>query len=135
MDFSIEAAAALVEEILLLAVFADFGADASIGDALAFVLVVFLAGAFFVAFSLTAFAGALVAIFLVDGAVFLVATAFLAEAGLVLAATFFVDAAFLAGAFALVLEADLVAAGLDFLAGEVVDLRGILLGWVIKIKL
>jgi hypothetical protein len=114
MDFSIEAAAALVEEILLLADFVDFGADAALGDALAFVLVVFLAGAFFVTFSLTAF---------------------LAEAGLVLAATFFVDADFLAGAFALVLGADLVAAGLDFLAGEVVDLRGILLGWVIKIKL
>ena len=135
MDFSIEAAAALVEEILLLAVLADFGADAALGDALAFVLVVFLAGAFFATFSLTAFAGALVAIFLVDGAVFLEATAFLAEADLVLAATFFVDADFLAGAFALVLGADLVAAGLDFLAGEVVDLRGILLGWVIKIKL
>jgi len=135
MDFSIEAAAALVEEILLLAVLADFGADAALGDALAFVLVVFLAGAFFATFSLTAFAGALVAIFLVDGAVFLEATAFLAETGLVLSATFFVDAAFLAGTFALVLGADLVAAGLDFLAGEVVDFRGILLGWVIKIKI
>jgi hypothetical protein len=128
MDFSIEAAAALVEEILLLAVLADFVADASLGDALAFVLVVFLAGAFFATFSITAFAGALVL-------VFLVATAFLAETDLVLVATFFVDAAFLAGAFALVLGADLVAAGLDFLAGGVVDLRGILLGWVIKIKL
>ena len=85
--------------------------------------------AFFAAFCLITFSGALLVVFWVEAAGFLLATAFLGEAVFALEATFFVDADFLAGAFALVLEADLVAAGLDFLAGEVVDLRGILLGW------
>lgn len=123
MDLSIEAAAALVEEILLLPVLADLGAEASFVDALVLVPVLFFAGAFLATFSLTAFTGGLVVVFWEDAAVFL------AEASLVLEATFLVAADFLAEAFALVLGADLVAAGLDFLAGEVVDLRGILLDW------
>ena len=98
-------------------------------EAFAFVGMLFLTVAFLATVSLTAFDGTLVLVFLVDAAGFLVATAFLAEAVLGLAATFLVDSDFLAGAFALVSEADLVAAGLGFLAGEVVDLRGILLGW------
>lgn len=44
MDFSIEAAAALVEEILLLAVFVDFVAGTAFGDAFAFLGMLFLAG-------------------------------------------------------------------------------------------
>ena len=96
-------------------------------DALALAGVLFLAEAL-VAFSLTTLVGALVGAFLEDTAGFLVATAFLVEAVLVLEATFFVDADFFAGAFALVLETGLIEAGLVFLAGEVVDLRGILLG-------
>ena len=131
MDFSIEAATALVEEILLLAVFTDSGAGAFLMDALALAGVLFLAEALG-AFSLTTlvggFVGALVGTFLEETAGFLVATAFLVEAVLVLEATFFVDADFFAGAFALVLETGLIVAGLVFLAGEVVDLRGILLG-------
>lgn len=129
MDFSIDAAATLVEEILLLVVFEDFVAGACLMEAFAFVGMLFLTVAFLATVSLTAFDGTLVLVFLVDAAGFLVATAFLAEAVLALAATFLVDSDFLAGAFALVSEADLVAAGLGFLAGEVVDLRGILLGW------
>ena len=112
--------------------FGRFGADAALGDALAFVLVVFLAGGFLCSLLLNYFCWSLGASFWWMG--FLLATAFLAEAGLVLAATFFVDADFLVGAFALVLGADLVAAGLDFWLGGGRFTRH-LVGLVIKIKL